>query len=156
MSLRDAARQAWLSDQQATEIEARATLVEVLNDQLLVDGLTTLHVDIGDYHVRWFFQDAEGLVLRVSRASSNLPWVVELVEQVNEKWMNLGKVSSLKRLWELLPVQATVEAWVAGGTYVQGDVRSYEGINYRCIQGHTNYDPGHTPPLTPALWEVIS
>lgn len=32
------------------------------------------------------------------------------------------------------------------------DLREHGGVVYRCIQPHTNYDPGHTPNLTPALW----
>lgn len=47
---------------------------------------------------------------------------------------------------------AEVAPWVAGGTYKADDLRTFGGIVYRCIQPHTNYDPGHTPNLTPALW----
>lgn len=45
-----------------------------------------------------------------------------------------------------------VAPWEAGGTYKADDLRTFGGIVYRCIQPHTNYDPGHTPNLTPALW----
>ena len=31
-------------------------------------------------------------------------------------------------------------------------LRGHGGVVYRCIQPHTNYDPGHTPNLTPSLW----
>ena len=47
---------------------------------------------------------------------------------------------------------AEVLPWEPGGTYVADDLREYEGVVYRCIQPHTNYDPGHTQNLTPALW----
>ena len=47
---------------------------------------------------------------------------------------------------------AEVLPWEPGGTYKTDDLRTFGGIVYRCIQPHTNYDPGHTPNLTPALW----
>ncbi|CAM5680164.1 hypothetical protein STENM327S_04753 [Streptomyces tendae] len=52
--------------------------------------------------------------------------------------------------------------WQLGATYAAGDVVSYGGVGYRCIQGHTAY-PGSgaaerprpvaapvTPPITPS------
>ena len=45
-----------------------------------------------------------------------------------------------------------VASWETGGTYKADDLRTFCGIVYRCIQPHTNYDPGHTPNLTPSLW----
>ncbi|MEV8639090.1 carbohydrate-binding protein, partial [Streptosporangium sp. NPDC051023] len=44
--------------------------------------------------------------------------------------------------------------WTAGASYKAGDVVSYGGSNYRCIQGHTAY-PGWEPPNVPALWQRI-
>ncbi|GHC74951.1 M20/M25/M40 family metallo-hydrolase [Streptomyces flavofungini] len=44
--------------------------------------------------------------------------------------------------------------WKLGETYAAGDVVTYEGVRYRCIQGHTAY-PGWEPPNVPALWEAI-
>jgi len=45
-----------------------------------------------------------------------------------------------------------VPPWEPGGTYKADDLREHGGVVYRCIQPHTNYDPGHTPNLTPSLW----
>ncbi|MEU0598990.1 M28 family peptidase [Streptomyces sp. NPDC006393] len=44
--------------------------------------------------------------------------------------------------------------WRPGATYTAGDVVTYNGVSYRCIQGHTAY-PGWEPPNVPALWEPI-
>ncbi|MER7765135.1 M28 family peptidase [Streptomyces sp. NPDC097619] len=41
--------------------------------------------------------------------------------------------------------------WKLGGTYAAGDIVTYQGVRYRCIQGHTAY-PGWEPPNVPALW----
>ncbi|MFF4418198.1 M28 family peptidase [Streptosporangium sp. NPDC001559] len=44
--------------------------------------------------------------------------------------------------------------WAAWKTYATGDVVTYGGSSYRCIQGHTAY-PGWEPPNVPALWQKI-
>ncbi|MEW2388120.1 M20/M25/M40 family metallo-hydrolase [Streptomyces venezuelae] len=44
--------------------------------------------------------------------------------------------------------------WQLGATYAAGDVVTYNGVRYRCIQGHTAY-PGWEPPNVPALWQAI-
>ncbi|NUR83819.1 MAG: Leupeptin-inactivating enzyme 2 [Nonomuraea sp.] len=47
--------------------------------------------------------------------------------------------------------QSTWQTWTA---YKVGDVVSYNGVQYRCLQGHTSL-PGWEPPNTPALWQPI-
>ena len=49
--------------------------------------------------------------------------------------------------------QTTAPAWAAGTSYQVGDVVSYQGINYVCIQAHTALT-GWEPPNVPALWSV--
>ncbi len=44
--------------------------------------------------------------------------------------------------------------WTSGTTYSTGDVVTYNGARYRCLQTHTAQD-GWTPPTTPALWQAI-
>ncbi|MFF0669755.1 M20/M25/M40 family metallo-hydrolase [Streptomyces tendae] len=44
--------------------------------------------------------------------------------------------------------------WQLGATYAAGDVVGYDGVSYRCIQGHTAY-PGWEPPNVPALWQRL-
>jgi len=44
-------------------------------------------------------------------------------------------------------------AWSANTTYMTGDIVSYNGSNYRCVQGHTSLT-GWEPPIVPALWEL--
>jgi hypothetical protein len=43
--------------------------------------------------------------------------------------------------------------WAPGQTVAPGDLRSYEGVTYECIQGHTTLQ-GWQPPNVPALWKV--
>ncbi|MGA5818015.1 M28 family peptidase [Kitasatospora sp. NPDC094028] len=44
--------------------------------------------------------------------------------------------------------------WTPGTTYQVGDVVTYNGVGYRCVQGHTA-QVGWEPPIVPALWEAI-
>lgn len=44
--------------------------------------------------------------------------------------------------------------WQLGATYAAGDVVTYNGVRYRCLQGHTAYQ-GWEPPNVPALWQAI-
>ncbi|MFE7490901.1 M4 family metallopeptidase, partial [Kitasatospora sp. NPDC057541] len=43
--------------------------------------------------------------------------------------------------------------WAAGTTYKAGDIVTYNGVSYRCLQGHTAY-VGWEPPNVPALWQA--
>lgn len=45
-------------------------------------------------------------------------------------------------------------SWQAYHAYSVGDVVSYNGVNYRCIQAHTSL-PGWEPPNVPALWQPV-
>ena len=47
------------------------------------------------------------------------------------------------------------EPWVASKAYAVGDIVSYNGLLYRCVQAHTS-QADWTPDLTPALWTRIA
>ncbi|MGW7583795.1 carbohydrate-binding protein, partial [Kitasatospora sp. NPDC054768] len=44
--------------------------------------------------------------------------------------------------------------WTAGTTYQAGDIVTYNGVGYRCLQGHTA-QVGWEPPNVPALWQQV-
>ncbi|MFJ9454044.1 M28 family peptidase [Kitasatospora sp. NPDC101447] len=44
--------------------------------------------------------------------------------------------------------------WTPGTTYRAGDVVTYSGVSYRCVQGHTA-QVGWEPPIVPALWQPV-
>lgn len=48
-----------------------------------------------------------------------------------------------------LPVE--IEAWAPGQSVSIGDLRTYNGVTYSCIQAHTT-QAGWTPPAVPDLW----
>jgi chitinase len=45
--------------------------------------------------------------------------------------------------------------WVANHAYQVGDVVTYNGHTYRCLQAHTS-QVGWEPPNVPALWQLVS
>ncbi|MER6366067.1 carbohydrate-binding protein, partial [Kitasatospora sp. NPDC001527] len=45
-------------------------------------------------------------------------------------------------------------SWAVGTTYKAGDVVTYNGVSYRCLQGHTALT-GWEPPNVPALWQAV-
>ncbi|MFD5698664.1 M20/M25/M40 family metallo-hydrolase [Streptomyces lasiicapitis] len=65
-----------------------------------------------------------------------------------------GKTSHATTYTLTVPGDGGETTWKLGETYAAGDVVTYEGVRYRCIQGHTAY-PGWEPPNVPALWEAI-
>ncbi|MFI9436886.1 carbohydrate-binding protein, partial [Streptosporangium sp. NPDC052375] len=44
--------------------------------------------------------------------------------------------------------------WEVWTPYAAGDTVTYNGVSYRCLQGHTSL-PGWEPPNVPALWQPI-
>ncbi|MGH3239021.1 MAG: carbohydrate-binding protein [Spirillospora sp.] len=52
------------------------------------------------------------------------------------------------------PPDPPTGTWAAGTVYQVGDTVSYNGLNYRCIQGH-QAQPGWNPADVPALWEQV-
>src|SRR6266540_7177309 len=49
---------------------------------------------------------------------------------------------------------ASVVGWVPNTTYATGDIVSFNGTKYRCVQGHTALD-NWQPDIVPALWEPV-
>lgn len=56
---------------------------------------------------------------------------------------------------EALEVPTIFPAWTAGKSYSTDDRIEYSGTLYRCVQAHTS-QADWTPPVTPALWVVVS
>jgi chitinase len=48
----------------------------------------------------------------------------------------------------------SVQAWAPNHAYKIGDLVSYAGKNYKCIQAHTSLT-GWEPPNVPALWQPV-
>ncbi|NUR84067.1 MAG: cellulose-binding protein [Nonomuraea sp.] len=52
------------------------------------------------------------------------------------------------------PTQGPTGNWTAGTAYGSGDLVTYNGVTYRCVQPHTAL-PGWEPPNVPALWQRV-
>jgi hypothetical protein len=49
------------------------------------------------------------------------------------------------------PTTGGTAAWTTGVSYVVGNLVTYGGVTYRCVQNHTS-QVGWEPPNVPALW----
>lgn len=60
------------------------------------------------------------------------------------------------RWWKNLTVVPTPGAWDGNfHAYAVGDVVTYHGVTYKCIQAHTS-QPGWSPVAVPALWTPVA
>ncbi len=101
--------------------------------------------------------------------SDNPAWKVNTAYAKNARVSYSGKVyeaiqghtsrsgwepTNTPSLWRI-PNACATTAWAPQTSYVTGNVVEYGGANYKCIQSHTSL-PGWQPPLTPALWQLVS
>ena len=100
MSLREAARQAWLETARESSADARAVLAERLApfDTGLLD-LT--HFEVAPSHTLAVFTDGD-IAVAVRRKRGQTEWTVELVTRDRRGWSTGPDVKSLEHLWELL------------------------------------------------------
>lgn len=54
-------------------------------------------------------------------------------------------------LWTVVSDEEPTDEWQPWTAYAIGDVVTYNGVEYECIQAHTSH-PGWEPPNVPALW----
>jgi hypothetical protein len=57
-------------------------------------------------------------------------------------------------LWELVQGENPNGDWQPNTSYSIGDIVTYQGVTYECIQAHTSI-VGWEPPNVPALWVVV-
>jgi len=93
-------------------------------------------------------------------AHDTYPLGFELIHSSNhyisERENNDREPGTFDSGWRLVveePPPGEVIEWAPGQTVVAGDERSWLGIVYVCVQGHTT-QTGWEPPNVPALWSV--
>lgn len=84
----------------------------------------------------------------------SLPLTVNATTTIKAKAFKSSMVNSatVTQTYTISPAQVTT--WAAGTTYSTGDVVLYNGLSYKCIQGHTAL-AGWTPDVVPALWGLL-
>lgn len=146
MSIREAARQAWLAARSDRESEARAVLAGVLApfDQA---KLTTVDVDIRDGYTLFVFHDpADDVHVAVRLRGVSGDGEVLVVAATDVGWTVVSApVVSLADLHVQLPDPApepdpepepvTYPAWTTGVAYKIGDRVTYDGAVWEAVQG---------------------
>lgn len=67
-------------------------------------------------------------------------------------WLTAGP-ATYRQGWRLETPPATAIQWAPGQTVAAGDLRMWQTVVYRCVQGHTTQD-GWQPDALPALWVI--
>ena len=77
----------------------------------------------------------------------------ETYRNISRAWLNTNDTpDAYPQGWaQETGLPAEVAPFVVGESVKVGDLRTFEGIVYRCITAHTTQD-GWTPPLVPSLW----
>jgi len=74
--------------------------------------------------------------------AENIGLFIQYVDNTGDLWGN-----------ETLPDDIVILPWEADVDVAAGFLRSYEGVNYYCVQKHTTQS-NWTPDVVPALWRV--
>lgn len=128
--------------------------------------------------------DLETIALSLTAAAPKATWLNQLATRVNQTSAYV-KVGSLQGGVVVVPGGVTVmdvylqnansgasyamdvvlpstppnpgtTTWVEGAAYTAGQVVSYQGKSYRCLQAHTAYvGAGWTPATSPTLWQAL-
>ena len=129
--------------------------------------------------------DLETIALTLSAAANKAAWLSQLATRVNQTSAYV-KVGSLQGGAVVVPSGVTVmdvylqnansgasyamdvilpstpptnpgtTTWVEGASYTAGQIVSYQGKQYRCLQAHTAYvGAGWTPATSPTLWQAV-
>ncbi len=129
--------------------------------------------------------DLETISIMLSAAASKAVWLGQIATKVNQTSGYL-KVGTLQGGSVIVPSGATVmdvylqhansgasyamdvvlpttppnppggTTWTEGASYTVGQIVSYQGRQYRCLQAHTAYvGAGWTPAASPTLWQAI-
>ena len=159
MALRAMAVQAWEESSQAALIQSARQAVVATLGQDAADVLAFVAVSQLDGATLVVFAFADDDVrVGVHRVGSE-DWRVVTVVDDGGWVLSGGPFASLVELGEWFaanpPPGVDVQPWVVGEAVVVGDLRSYDGVVYECIQSHTTQS-GWEPPDTPSLWSVYT
>lgn len=72
-----------------------------------------------------------------------------------ERVIMICNISKTTTIGPISPIFDDYPVWEVGATYKVGDIVIYQGMKFKCLQGHTVYDPNWNPKATPALWQPI-
>lgn len=76
------------------------------------------------------------------------------VRQTHVRTLAHGDPSTLPALFLFVRAPGEGVEWVAGEQVYVGTVRTYNGVDYTCIQTHVTQSDW-VPPAVPNLWEVV-
>ena len=137
-------RQQKLQEEQVRIVEEKFQAIETVEDILANESAFPLWRNFEDgtnfaidFKVRDFNAEGELKVYKVIQAHNK-----------QSDWNPIA----VPALFVLVQEEGATE-WEAGAQYEVGDIRTYEGVEYICIQAHTS-QVGWQPPNVPSLWNI--
>jgi len=76
------------------------------------------------------------------------------VVQAHQTQDDFTPTATLGTLWKVYVDPLITAEWQVGVGYIVGQLVTYEGLTYSCLQAHTS-QAGWTPPVVPALWQLV-
>lgn len=117
-----------------------ATCYEVTENGIIIDsGQVIAQSQLASAYTKSF----------TGKASGSYKYAIKLTDSSN----CLSVVSTTLSI-EVPPPSTGGNDWKELSNYNVGDIVSYNGAKYQCIQKHTAY-PGYTPEAVPALWKKL-
>lgn len=83
------------------------------------------------------------------RIYNDIKYEVIQAHQTQEDWTP----PATPALWKIYVDPLIVSEWTYPVGYVVGQIVTYQGLTYKCLQAHTS-QAGWTPPIVPALWQL--
>lgn len=92
----------------------------------------------------------EPVLVGTRRSYGGKLWEAQQAHVTQTDW----QPPNVPALWREVVEAPPTPDWKTGVAYKVGDVVTYQGANYQCLQAHTS-QAGWTPSATPALWKRL-
>jgi len=153
MSIREAARTAYLQSKFDLEQEARTALFDTLSP--LNVEIQVKDLDITEEYTLYIFTDTAEDVHLGCRKIDEQEWEIFLVDHDGSDWSLLQRVRSLVELGEALPSvgpdDPEPDAWVSGNMYSIGDIVTHNGSTWESTVDNNSWEPG----VAHSVWILV-
>lgn len=102
--------------------------------------------------------NAESQIFKIGvlQAGSNGSVVPAQSATTNRVYLSKGYAGYRYEIDKQAPSTGGNSGWTEGGSYKVGQIVTYQGRSYRCLQAHTAWvGSGWTPATSPTLWQPI-
>lgn len=140
----------WTEAEIISRMEAEEARIKAESDQMAIEAVVQEQEQVYDAAAP---VDWATLTDRVA-PGQRVIWNTNTYRNKSGAWLPTTVTPDQAQWWaQETGLPAEIEAWAAGQSVSTGDLRTYEGTTYSCIQAHTT-QLGWEPPAVPALWSA--